>query len=85
MAALDKNTNIFVIHVAVLLATPIYLSREAQIGALLANNTSTKVSAEYLDYINIFLLDITMKLPEHTCINNHAINLVEDKQPLYNL
>lgn len=41
------------------------------------------VPPEYSDYTNVFLEASTVKLFEHTAINNHFINLVDDKQPLY--
>ena len=49
-----------------------------------------KVSAEYLDFADVFSSDLTSKLPEHTGINDHAIELVDDCQqslhkPIYSL
>lgn len=38
--------------------------------------------AEYLDFINGFSPTFMMELPKLTGINNHAINLVENKQTL---
>ena len=31
----------------------------------------------------MFFLDLTFKLPKHTKINDHAIELVDNKQPPY--
>ena len=41
------------------------------------------VPSEYSDYANVFLEVSTAELFEHIDINNHLINLVNDKQPLY--
>lgn len=40
---------------------------------------------EYIDYTDVFSLDLVMELIENTNINKHAIKLVEDKQPSYKL
>lgn len=46
---------------------------------------SIEMFLEYIDYIDIFSLDLITKLPENTGINKYVIKLVEDKQPLYEL
>ena len=38
-----------------------------------------EVPPEYLDYADVFLFDLAMKLPENTQMNKHAIELVEGK------
>lgn len=47
------------------------------------------ISAEYLDYTDVFSLDSAAKLPKHTRINDYPIDLIDDKQlpygPIYNL
>ena len=57
--------------------------KQAQVGALLFDKAPTEVSAEYSDYNNIFSTENAAKLPENTGINEHAIELKEDKQPLF--
>ncbi len=52
-APLKENSETFVVHVAILEATTIHPSRVAQIAALLCDKLSTKISAEYSDYIDI--------------------------------
>ena len=42
-----------------------------------------KILAEYLDFADVFFLDLTSELLKHTRINNHAIKLVDGQQPLY--
>lgn len=41
------------------------------------------VPPEYFDYVNVFLETSAAELPKHTGINNHFIDLVDDKQPPY--
>ena len=54
-----------------------------QIAGLIVEETSIKISNEYVDFVDIFCLDLTSKLPEYTEINDHAIKLVDSQQPLY--
>ncbi len=82
-AALDKNSETFVVHVSVLEATTIHLSRAAQIAALQWDKAPTKIPAEYSDYADVFSSDLAMELPENTGLNDHSIELVEGKQPPY--
>ena len=58
---------------------------EAQVGALIFDETLTEVLAEFSDYNNVFLEENTAELPENTEINKHAIELEEDKQPSFEL
>ncbi len=39
--------------------------------------------AEYSDYADVFSLDLAMELPENTGMNEHAIKLIDRKQPPY--
>lgn len=41
------------------------------------------VSAEYSDYADLFLEASVVELLKYTGINDHHINLVDDKQPFY--
>ncbi len=61
-AALDENSETFVIHVSALdVAEPsIHLSRAAQIAALQWNKAPTKIPAKYSDSVNIFSTDLAM-------------------------
>ena len=43
---------------------------------MIAKKVSTKVSAKYLDFADIFFSDLASELLEYTEINNHAIKLV---------
>ena len=88
-AALDEESETFVLHIAALEALlagmAIHLSRTAQILALIQDKAPTKVLPEYADYADVFSFDLAMKLPENTGINEHAIELQDGKQPLYGL
>ncbi len=47
------------------------------------DETPTKVPSKYADFADVFLLKLAAELLEHTEINDHAIELVDDWQPLY--
>ena len=83
-AALNADDETFVVHVAALAeptTMPIHPSRQAQVAALTSEETGIPV--EYSDFSNVFSSDSAAELPEHTGINDHLINLLNDKQPLY--
>ena len=83
-AAMDEDSETFVVHVASIIETmSIHLAREAQIAALQADKAPTKVPAEYADYVDVFFPDLVMELPENTDMNEHAIKLIDRKQPPY--
>ena len=85
-AALDPEHETYVVHVASLSSTPpldVHPSRRPQISGLIAEEAPTKVPAEYSDFADIFSPDLASKLPEHTGINDHAIELVDGQQPPY--
>lgn len=45
----------------------------------------TKIPAKYSDYANIFSIDLAIELLENVNMNEHAIKLIERKQPFYEL
>ena len=57
-------------------------SGKAQVVYLKADEAPTKVLSEYTDFIDVFSPKLAAKLPKYTRINNHAIELVDDWQPL---
>ena len=80
--ALNNKDKTFVVYmVALNMDLNGHLSQKAQIGLL--DIEKVIISSKYANYINIFSLDVTTKLPEHTRINNHLIDLMDDKQSLY--
>ena len=92
-AVLDPKHEIYVVHVRSVssnalpssfpLKLNIHPSRRPHIFSLIAEKARTKIPAEYLDFVDIFSLDLAFKLPEHSGINNHAIKPVDGQQPLY--
>ena len=87
-ASLNPKHETYVVHVVAFNSTPlaslnVHLFRRPQISGLIAEEAPTKVSAEYLDFADVFSLDLASKLPKHTGINNHAIELVKGQQPPY--
>ena len=98
--ALDPEHETYVVHVTSLSFTPfvtslastplnVHPSRRPQISGLIAKEVLTKVPAKYLDFAIVFSLDLAFELPEHTGINDHAIELVDGQQlpykPIYSL
>ena len=41
------------------------------------------IPSEYANYTNVFSPNSAAEFPEHTGINNHPIDLIDDKQPPY--
>lgn len=64
---------------AVLPAFSINPSEKAQIRALIAKKAHIEIAVEYLNYADIILSDMAMKLPKHTRIDNYIIDFVEAK------
>lgn len=85
MAALDINSETFVIYVASLEAPEpaIHPLQAPILAALEQNKVLTKILPKYEDYANIFLVDLAMELPKIIGINKHVIKLINGKQPLY--
>ena len=83
IAALDVDSETFVVHVAIREREkmPVHFKKQAQVGALLFDEALTEVPAEYSDYSNVFSAENAAELPENTEINEHAIELKEGKQP----
>ena len=63
-----------------LLKLNVYPFRRPQIYGLIAEKAPTKVPAKYLDFADVFFLDLASELPKHSRINDHAIKLVHGCQ-----
>ena len=84
---LDPESETFVVHVASLssdaspssspLELDVHPSRRPHVSGLIAEEAPTKVPAEYSDFADVFSPDLASELPEHTGINDHAIELVD--------
>ena len=55
-----------------------YPSKKAQIAHLKADKVFSKILSGYADFANVDSLKLAAKLLEHTKINNHIIELVDD-------
>ena len=85
--ALDPKSEIFVVHIALLssdtlpssslLKLDVHLFCRPQISGLIDKEAPTKVSTKYLDFADVFSLDLASELPEHNKINDYAIKLVD--------
>ncbi len=74
-AALDENSETFVVHVAALEAPSptVSPSLAALIAAMQYDKATTEIPPEYSDYSDIFSFDLAMELPKNTGINKNAI------------
>ena len=61
----------------------IYLFRRPQVSGLIVEKASTKISAEYLYFADIFSPKFVFELSKHNGINNHIIELINGQQPPY--
>lgn len=86
-AAPDGNSNTFVILIAVFGAPKSFILtnflRDLLFASLQQKKTLSEVSRKYIEYKNVFLLDLVIELPENTKINKNVIKIVKGKLPLY--
>lgn len=83
---LDKNSETFVVYVAALVATGadginVHPSQVPQLVTLQWDKILIKIPTKYTDYPDLFLINLTIEFPKNTSINEHAIKLIEYKQP----
>ena len=90
VAALNVDDGTFMIHVVAPvkpIIMPIYLSYKALVATLISKEIGIPV--KYSDFSNVFSSDSAAELLEHTRINYHPINLLNNKQlfygPIYSL
>ena len=86
--ALDPKYENFVIHIVALSVDSgdeVHPSKRAQITHLKADEAFSKVLSKSADFADVFSPKLAAELSEHTKINDHAIKLVDDWQPLYGL
>ena len=91
VATLDPESKTFIVYITLLssdvspssspLELDVYSSRKSQVSGLIAKEVFTKVPAKYSDFNDILSSDLASELLEHTRINDHAIELVDDQQP----
>ena len=83
-AALSADNEISMVHIAALaeqITMPIHSSYQAKVVSQTSKKTG--ISAEYSNFSDVFSSNSVVELPEYTKINNHLINLLDNKQPLY--
>ena len=73
----------YIVALAEAITIQIYSSCQAQATLLISEKTG--IPAEYSDFSNVFSSNSAAELLEHTRINNHPINLLDDKQLPYDL
>lgn len=79
--ALNEDDETFVVQVAGIMGLMIiHPFREAQIASL---NVEITAPHAYSDFDNVFLKDSAAELSEPTGIEDHAIDLLDGKQPSY--
>ncbi len=80
-AVFDPQYETFVVHIAALSVDSgdeVHPSRRAQIIHLKADEAPTKVPSEYSDFADVFSPKLATELLEHTGINDHTIDIVDD-------
>ena len=85
--ALDENSEKFVVYITALetLEPAVHPSRVSLLAILQQDKALTEISPEYADYADVFSPNLAMELSKNTGINEHAIELVEGKQPTYGI
>ena len=87
-AVLDSEYKIFLVHIpslnssvmslnSILLDADVHPFVRPQITGLIAEKTFTKVFDKYVDFTDVFFVDLASKLSEPTGINDHTIELVD--------
>ena len=80
MAILNGDNETFVVYGAAL-AEPktieIHLFCQTEVTLLMSERNG--ISAEYLNFSNVFSSDFAAELLEHIKINDHSINLLDNK------
>ena len=82
---LNEDNKTFVIYITALSIrnSNIHPSWNVQIALLEIEKVT--IPSEYIDYTNVFFPNFAVELPEYTDINDHSIDWIDDKQPLYSL
>lgn len=84
--ALNLKEETYVIQVALLkIKNIVHPSRRTQIALLIIDKVPVEVPKKYVKQAHIFSKEVVTKLLENTKINDHLIDLKDDKQPLYKL
>ena len=97
-AMLHPEYETFIVYIASLsfavslsstLLNAVHPSRKPQIANSIAKKTFIKVPDKYVNFTDVFFLDLASKFLQQTKINNHTIKLVDSQQlsywPIYSL
>ena len=79
----NKNFMVRKAAIAEPIIMPIYLFCQTKLASL--TSKQIEIPVKYSKFFNIFSSDSAANLLENTKINNHLINLLDNKQPLYSL
>ncbi len=82
IATFDLEYEAFVVHVVALSidsGDEVHPSRRAPIAHLKVDEAPSEMLSEYADFADVFSPKLAVELPEHTRINNHAIELVDNQ------
>ena len=80
VVALNADDETFVMHIAALakpMTISIYSFCQAQVTILMSEKT--RIPTEYSNFSNVFSSDSAAELPEHNGINDHPIDLLDNK------
>ncbi len=82
---MDENSEIFVVHISALhiAESSIHPFQAAQRAALQWDKVLIEILAKYSNYADVFFLELAMELRKNTGMNEHAIELIDGKQPLF--
>lgn len=83
--ALDPKHKTFVVHIISFSTMSfsstslnmVHTSRKPQISDLITEKAPTKVLDKYVDFANVFSLDLAVEPPKYIGINKHTIKLVD--------
>lgn len=83
--ALDPENETFVIYIATLTSSSsdVHHSCRVQVVFLKTDEALTAILNKYIDFVDVFLPDLAAELLEYIGINDHAISLINGKQPLH--
>lgn len=78
--ALNTEYETFIVYMtflnfALLTNANVNLSYKSQMIGLIAKEALMEVFTKYVNFVDIFFLDLVFKLSKHTRINNHTIKL----------
>ena len=84
VAALNADDKTFMVHVVALAKwTTMLIYSSYQVQVALLKSEKNGILTECSNFSNVFSSDSAAKIPEYTRINDHSINLLYNKQPIY--